>query len=83
MQPTPPGPTSPSLSEKDIDIVLRENVLSPPPQEDGRRDEAHKILDDATIPMEFTVEEDTRVLRKIDLWLMPVIVMVYFLQQLD
>lgn len=34
-------------------------------------------------PREITEDEDRAVLRKIDFWLMPVILLVYFLQQLD
>ncbi|KAK0451226.1 MFS general substrate transporter [Desarmillaria tabescens] len=65
-----------------------ENVSSPtdlesqaPRVADG--DAALAILGDKTVHKEITPEENKRVLRKIDWWLMPVILLVYFLQQLD
>lgn len=48
-----------------------------------KRDAALEILGDSAKPMHVTAEDDRLVLRKIDLWLMPIICMVYFLQQLD
>ncbi|KAJ3554998.1 hypothetical protein NM688_g2813 [Phlebia brevispora] len=79
-----PRPSLHSPSEKDVDIMVNEEAgpSSPLPQVE-RRDEAYEVLGNAAIPTEFTTEESIKVLRKIDLWLMPVIVMVYFLQQLD
>ncbi|KAK7680293.1 hypothetical protein QCA50_016533 [Cerrena zonata] len=47
------------------------------------KDEALEILGDSSNPIHITPEQDRAILRKIDLWLMPVICMVYFLQQLD
>ena len=47
------------------------------------KDEALEILGDSSKPIHISPEQDRAILRKIDLWLMPVIVMVYFLQQLD
>lgn len=47
------------------------------------KDAALEVLGDSAKPVRITAEEDRAVLRKIDLWLMPVIFMVYFLQQLD
>ena len=38
---------------------------------------------DLTAPREVSPEENDRVLRKIDLWLLPIMCMVYFIQQLD
>lgn len=47
-------------------------------------DEALRVLGhDSNKPVDVSPEKDARVLRKIDIWLMPVILMVYFLQQLD
>ncbi|EPQ51784.1 allantoate permease, partial [Gloeophyllum trabeum ATCC 11539] len=46
-------------------------------------DAALDVLGDASTPVHITAEQDARVLRKIDRWCMPVILMVYFLQQLD
>ncbi|KAJ7772545.1 MFS general substrate transporter [Mycena maculata] len=59
-------------------------VFSPPvhhPVKHG--DAALTILGDGSIRREITEEENTAVLRKIDRWILPVILMVYFLQQLD
>lgn len=46
-------------------------------------DAALAILGDGSPQREVTAEEDKAVLRKIDLWVMPVLLLVYFLQQLD
>ncbi|KAF8868951.1 major facilitator superfamily domain-containing protein [Infundibulicybe gibba] len=46
-------------------------------------DAALTLLDDVPSQHEVTPEESARVLRKIDLWIMPVILLVFFLQQLD
>ncbi|ESK92567.1 allantoate permease [Moniliophthora roreri MCA 2997] len=48
-----------------------------------RGDAALAIIGESKERREITEEEDKRVLRKIDVWLMPVILLVYFLQQLD
>ncbi|KAM0749084.1 MFS general substrate transporter [Meredithblackwellia eburnea MCA 4105] len=45
-------------------------------------DEAAAIVEDG-VPIEVSVEEDRRVLRKIDLWVMAPMAVIYFLQQLD
>lgn len=68
-----------------MDIDYRESIASPKPggPSTERKDEAYAVLGDATSPTEISLDEDRLVLRKIDLWLMPIIVMVYFLQQLD
>lgn len=46
-------------------------------------DAALVILGDSAIHHDITVEQERAVLRKIDLWVLPVVLMVYFLQQLD
>lgn len=76
-----PRPSSVSSGTKE-----RESTISPLPK--GKPlfrvgDAALAILDENTQQRQITPEEDRRVLRKIDLWLLPVILMVYFLQQLD
>ncbi|KAJ8496781.1 hypothetical protein ONZ45_g12308 [Pleurotus djamor] len=50
----------------------------------GKRggDAALEVLGDRVF-REISAEEDRRVLRKIDFWVMPVVLLVYFLQQLD
>ncbi|KAG7097868.1 hypothetical protein E1B28_005180 [Marasmius oreades] len=48
-----------------------------------RGDAALAIIGESSERREISKEEDRRVLRKIDIWLMPVILLVYFLQQLD
>lgn len=83
-------PTSPSLDDiKKIDIDHEEIApsLNEPPRplagSSKNKDAALEVLGDAAVPFHITPEQDRAVLRKIDRWLMPVIVMVYFLQQLD
>lgn len=49
---------------------------------DSDMDEAAKVLADAG-KVEYTIEEDRRVLRKIDTWILPVLCLVYWIQQLD
>ncbi len=78
---------SPASSIKEKQLQL-ENVSSATDLEsrvlrvaDG--DVALTILGDKTVRREITPEENKRILRKIDWWLMPVILLVYFLQQLD
>ncbi|KAF8869063.1 MFS general substrate transporter [Infundibulicybe gibba] len=46
-------------------------------------DAALTILGDEPTRRDITPEESAGVLRKIDLWIMPVVLLVYFLQQLD
>ncbi|CAE6519835.1 unnamed protein product [Rhizoctonia solani] len=46
-------------------------------------DAALAILGTSDTPVEISPEEDDAVLRKVDKWLIPVMLMVYFLQQLD
>lgn len=84
------SPTSPSLDDiKKIDIDHEEIApsLNEPPRPQAssskNKDAALEVLGDAAVPFHITPEQDRAVLRKIDRWLMPVIVMVYFLQQLD
>lgn len=47
------------------------------------KDAALEILGDQAVPLHISPEDDRKVLRKIDLWLMPVLMTVYFIQQLD
>ncbi|KAK1223983.1 hypothetical protein PQX77_013144 [Marasmius sp. AFHP31] len=46
-------------------------------------DAALAIIGEGSEQREITEEEDKRVLKKVDWWLMPVVLLVYFLQQLD
>lgn len=73
--------------EKKADIEYAETVpnLPTPDSSSGSsgKDAALEILGADAPPIQVTLEQDQAVLRKIDLWLMPIIVMVYFLQQLD
>jgi len=81
------SPTRSISSEKfkpDEDYVEDVEAGQPvagPSKHDG--DAALEILGDSATHHEVTPEEDRRVLSKIDKWLMPVILLVYFLQQLD
>lgn len=49
---------------------------------EGDLDEAAKVLAD-TGKIEYTIEEDKAVLKKIDTWILPVLCLVYWIQQLD
>jgi len=79
-----PAPSFTSISKESDERV---SVVSPSPDEKNHDlkfgDAALAIVDDSTIGRYITPEEDARVLRKIDLWVLPVILLVYFLQQLD
>ncbi|KAJ7647137.1 MFS general substrate transporter [Roridomyces roridus] len=62
----------------------KDGVLSPPPHEIVTNgDAALAILGSSAIRREITEQENAAVLRKIDKVILPVILMVYFLQQLD
>ncbi|KAI0825979.1 major facilitator superfamily domain-containing protein [Irpex lacteus] len=92
------GTASPTRSLEELDKKLdieHEEVVdletqAPPTQTPGAgssgssgKDAALTILGDSAQSVIVTAEQDRAVLRKIDLWLMPVIFIVYFLQQLD
>ncbi len=92
------GTASPTRSLEELDKKLdieHEEVVDletqvPPTQTPGAgssgssgKDAALTILGDSAQSVIVTAEQDRAVLRKIDLWLMPVIFIVYFLQQLD
>ncbi|KAG7442026.1 uncharacterized protein BT62DRAFT_1041159 [Guyanagaster necrorhizus] len=73
------------MKEKQLQL---ENVSSPTDLEGqapriGNGDAALAVLGDKTAHREITAEENKRVLRKIDMWLMPITLLVHFLQQLD
>ena len=75
------GLSQTDIAEKEVEVECKEvSERAPAPTQ---KDQAYKVLGDAAVPVEMTMEENQVVLRKIDLWLMPIIVMVYFLQQLD
>lgn len=86
------SPISPRASlddvEKKVDVQHAEHV-APELQASGsgsstsKKDAALEILGPEATPIHISPEQDRAVLRKIDLWLMPIICMVYFLQQLD
>ncbi|THU99589.1 MFS general substrate transporter [Dendrothele bispora CBS 962.96] len=65
------------------DFIEKEPVAGPSTGDKQAKDAALEILGSGTEHHEITEEEDRRVLRKIDLWVMPVVLLVYFLQQLD
>jgi len=76
--------SSDSKADLEASITHVEQSQSPPPvkkRKDG--DEALAVLGDGRVHHEITPEEDRRVLRKIDLWIMPLILIIYALQQLD
>jgi hypothetical protein len=49
---------------------------------DSDMDEGAKVIAEAG-KIEYTIEEDKAVLRKIDTWILPVLCLVYWIQQLD
>lgn len=49
----------------------------------GKQDQALQVLEDAGHSTVLTAENNARVLRKIDLRLLPILLSIYFLQQLD
>ncbi|KAJ7594767.1 major facilitator superfamily domain-containing protein [Mycena floridula] len=70
------------LAEKREDERL-ETVVSTARPSIKQGDAALEIIGSSAVHHSVTDEENRRVLRKIDLWVMPVVVLVYFLQQLD
>ncbi|KAG6831914.1 hypothetical protein H0H87_003412 [Tephrocybe sp. NHM501043] len=76
--PVPPSLTS-SISKEE-----RERGISPQPGDANVKgvDAALVILQESS-GEPISAEDDGRVLRKIDLWIMPVVLLVYFTQQLD
>ncbi|KAL1750710.1 hypothetical protein FB107DRAFT_279392 [Schizophyllum commune] len=85
MMKKPTRPDSPLKAT--VDQIEEVEVLSTTsaagPSKANAGDAALEVLGRSDVRREITTEEDRRVRRKIDLWLMPVIVMVYMLQQLD
>lgn len=64
----------------------RDSAVSPLPKDRidlKTGDAALAILNERTTSRQITPSDDAKVLRKIDLWVMPVVLLVYFLQQLD
>src|SRR5580700_8545605 len=49
----------------------------------ARRDKAADFLDSATVPITVTAADNKRILRKLDLVILPILLWVYFLQYLD
>ncbi|KAL0579642.1 hypothetical protein V5O48_002338 [Marasmius crinis-equi] len=82
-----PGEREPSISESNLKASSSHLEHVFPSQRVKREKEAGDaalaIIGESTEHREVTEEEDRRVLRKIDLWVMPVVLLVYFLQQLD
>lgn len=77
---------SPSIASEKFRESQVENAAIPdnesgPSSKHG--DAALAILGDSAVHHEISPEEERAVLRKIDLWVMPVVLLVYFLQQLD
>ncbi|KAG6901299.1 hypothetical protein C0995_013947 [Termitomyces sp. Mi166 len=77
-------PSSPiSSMRKERDSVI--SIISPIPVKPCVKgvDAALAILEESVKRDPVSEEEDRKVLRKIDLWVMPVVLLVYFTQQLD
>jgi hypothetical protein len=69
------------LDAEDIHIEKAQSDEVTKPVESG--DAALEVLGDGRVHHEVTPEEDRLVLRKIDRWIMPIILFVYAMQQLD
>ncbi|QRW07496.1 major facilitator superfamily transporter [Ceratobasidium sp. AG-Ba] len=71
-----------SITEKKDQV---EEIEHAPPAQSSKAhgDAALAILGSSETPVEITDEQDAAILRKVDKWLLPVMLMVYFLQQLD
>jgi hypothetical protein len=80
---SPPSLSSISKETDDRDEMVVSLAFKEKLQDLKFGDAALAVLDETTIERQITPEEDARVLRKIDLWVLPVIFLVYFLQQLD
>ncbi|KAK7441554.1 hypothetical protein VKT23_016547 [Stygiomarasmius scandens] len=65
------------------DLAEKVTGAGPSTTKNEAGDAALEILGNSSEQHEVTKEEDRQVLRKIDLWVMPVVLLVYFLQQLD
>ncbi|KAG6838480.1 hypothetical protein C0991_011271, partial [Blastosporella zonata] len=73
---------SPTSSTRKLE---RDSVISPPHVKDTEAkglDAALAILEESSREP-ISAEDDRKVLHKIDLWVMPVVLLVYFTQQLD
>ncbi|KDQ28582.1 hypothetical protein PLEOSDRAFT_1039770 [Pleurotus ostreatus PC15] len=81
-QSSPQAVAYPESSSLKVDDTHLEDAVSSigGPRKHG--DAALEVLGENII-RDISPEEDRRVLRKIDLWIMPVVLLVYFLQQLD
>lgn len=87
----PTGSSTRSIEDVEKEIDIEHTEIAPVQQKSipgigfskHGKDAALDVLGDSAKPIHVTAEQDRAVLRKIDLWLMPVIFMVYFLQQLD
>ncbi|KAF7376363.1 MFS general substrate transporter [Mycena sanguinolenta] len=84
---TPAPFSEDKLEEERYEKTLSSGLVSPPPQLSTQPfrvgDAALEFLGEGAPPREITEEESAAVLSKIDRWILPVILMVYFLQQLD
>ncbi|KAF8210569.1 MFS general substrate transporter [Mycena galopus ATCC 62051] len=85
--PASPAPFSEKLNDEHYEKTVSSGAVSPPPLHSTRPfkigDAALEFLGDGAPPREITEEESAAVLGKIDRWILPVILLVYFLQQLD
>ncbi|KAF9006033.1 major facilitator superfamily domain-containing protein [Cyathus striatus] len=74
-----------NTSSAKVDDIRYEGLLSPISDKDKRDagDEALAVIGDSANERRITDTESKEVLRKIDIWVMPVVLLVYFLQQLD
>ncbi|KAJ6594390.1 MFS transporter [Mycena capillaripes] len=64
--------------------TVSNSTVDPKPATQNWGDAAQAILGDNThAPIIVSAEDNARILRKTDLWLLPVMLVIYFLQQLD
>jgi hypothetical protein len=79
--------SDPSSSKPDVEAIEAVNAEQAAGPErvvpTGRRDKAVELLDSAPARITLTAADNRRILRKIDLVILPILLIVYFLQALD
>ncbi|KAL0058349.1 hypothetical protein AAF712_014983 [Marasmius tenuissimus] len=78
-----PSITDSNLRSSDFHLDLSTPLRYYPSHAAKLGDAALAIIGEGSEQREITEEEDRRVLKRVDRWLMPVVLLVYFLQQLD
>jgi len=86
MEPSHPH-SDPSSSKANVEAIEAVNIVQAAGPErvvpTGHRDKAAELLDSAPSRIALTAADNRRILRKIDLVILPILLVVYFLQALD